>query len=217
MLLLQALFIGKWGNWAAHALIVEIFLAIARVVPSCPFKKGSQLGGNLIPGGSHSFKKEVRDLNDGYHRQLSGLPVDIRLETVATPEMIKNLDADAVALATGSEPLEIHLSGNDAPKVLGCLEALAAPNEIGQTMMLIGGGLVGCKMALEYAQAGKNVTVVEALPHILSSGIPNPIPNRQMIPDLFEKYGVAVLESRKFTDRRNGKVILEEGHGGILV
>lgn len=69
------------------------------------FEKASQLGGNLIPAGSHSFKKELRDLNAWYRRELSSLPVDIKLGTVATPEMIKNLDVDAVVLATGSEPL----------------------------------------------------------------------------------------------------------------
>lgn len=177
------------------------------------FEKASQLGGNLIPAGSHSFKKELRDLNAWYRRELSSLPVDIKLGTVATPEMIKNLDVDAVVLATGSEPLKIHLPGSDEPKVLGCLEALSTPEKIGQNVMVIGGGLVGCEMALEYAQVGKNITVVEALPHILSSGIPNPIPNRQMIHDLFEKYGVSVLENRKFTGTRNGKVILEGPEG----
>lgn len=53
-------------------------------------------------------------------------------------------------------------------------------------VIVIGGCLVGCEMALDYAQEGKRVTVVEALPKILSAGIPSPIPNGQMIPDLFE-------------------------------
>ena len=68
---------------------------------------------------------------------------------------------------------------------------------------------MGCEMALEYAQAGKEVTVVEALPKILSAGIPSPIPNGQMIPDLFEHYHVKVLENYRLSAVEDGKVILE--------
>jgi len=99
--------------------------------------------------------------------------------------------------------------GIDDPKVLGCMEAFAHPEKIGQNVVVVGGGLVGCEMALEYAQDGKKVTVVEALPRILSAGIPSPIPNGQMIPDLFEYHHVSVLEGHKLSAVENGKVILE--------
>ena len=49
----------------------------------------------------------------------------------------------------------------------------------------------------DYAQDGKEVMVAEALPKILSAGIPSPIPNGQMIPDLFEHHHVAVLENHR--------------------
>ncbi|MBD5553342.1 MAG: FAD-dependent oxidoreductase [Desulfovibrio sp.] len=174
-------------------------------------EKSSALGGNLIPGGSHSFKQEVRALNSWYRRELADLPVDIRLQTAATPEMLKGLAPDVVVLATGSVPVAIDAS--DDAKVLGCLDALASPDRVGQKVVIIGGGLVGCEMALEYAQEGKSVTVVEALPRILSSGTANPIPNAQMIHDLFEKYGVTVLENRKFAGMRNDKAVVDGPEG----
>ena len=43
-----------------------------------------------------------------------------------------------------------------------------------KSVLVVGGGLVGCETALGYAQAGKTVTIVEALPDILSAGIPVP-------------------------------------------
>ena len=39
--------------------------------------ENDKLGGNLIPGGSHSFKKEVRELNAWYQDELSLLPVEV--------------------------------------------------------------------------------------------------------------------------------------------
>lgn len=53
------------------------------------------------------------------------------------------------------------------------------------------------------------MTVVETLPKILSAGIPSPIPNGQMIPDLFEHHHVTVLENHRLSSVENGRVILE--------
>lgn len=172
-------------------------------------EKSGQLGGNLIPGGSHAFKKEVRDLNAWYQHELDKLPVDVRLNTEASPDMLKGLNADVIILAAGSQPITPDVPGINASNVMGCLEALAHPEKVGHTVAVIGGGLVGCEMALEYAQDGKKVTVVEALPRILSSGIPSPIPNAQMIPDLFEKYGVSILEKHTLAGIESGKAILK--------
>lgn len=107
--------------------------------------------------------------------------------------------------------------GMDEEKVFDCMEAFAHPEKAGQKVVMIGGGLVGCEMALDYAQAGKEVTVVEALPKILSAGIPSPIPNGQMIPDLFEYHHVNVLENHRLSAVETGKVILEsDGQKKIL-
>jgi len=173
------------------------------------YEKNEKLGGNLIPGGSHSFKKEVRELNAWYQNELNGLPVEIHTGEAVTAGQLRDMGADVIILAAGSVPVMPKVPGIDDEKVLGCMNAFAHPEKIGQKVVVIGGGLVGCEMALDYAQAGKDVTVVEALPNILSAGIPSPIPNGQMIPDLFEYYHVNVLENHRLSAVEDGKVILE--------
>ncbi len=173
------------------------------------YEKNAKLGGNLIPGGSHSFKKEVRELNAWYQNELSGLPVEIHTGQAVTAGQLRDMGADVIILAAGSVPVMPKVPGMDDEKVLGCMDAFAHPEKVGQKVVVIGGGLVGCEMALDYAQAGKEVTVVEALPKILSAGIPSPIPNGQMIPDLFEYHHVNVLENHRFFAVEDGKVILE--------
>lgn len=173
------------------------------------YEKNTELGGNLIPGGSHSFKKEVRDLNAWYQNELSLLPVEIHTGETVTAEQLKTVGADVIILATGSVPVMPNVPGIKDEKVIGCMDAFAHLEKIGQKVAVIGGGLVGCEMALEYAQDGKEVTVVEALPKILSAGILSPIPNGQMIPDLFEYYHVNVLENHKLSAVENGKAVLE--------
>ena len=181
------------------------------------YEKNGSLGGNLIPGGSHSFKKEVRELNAWYQNELKALPVEIHTGETVTSEQLRNMDADVIILATGSVPVMPNIPGMDDKKVLGCMEAFAHPEKVGQKVMVIGGGLVGCEMALDYAQDGKEVMVVEALPKILSAGILSPIPNGQMIPDLFEHHHVTVLEKHRLSAVEDGKVILEsDGQKKVL-
>ena len=175
------------------------------------YEKNESLGGNLIPGGSHSFKKEVRELNAWYQNELKALPVEVHTGENVTAGQLRNMDADVIILAAGSVPVMPKVPGIDDKKVIGCMEAFAHPEKVGQKVMVIGGGLVGCEMALEYAQDGKEVTVVEALPKILSAGIPSPIPNGQMIPELFEHHHVAVLENHRLSAVEDGRVILESG------
>jgi len=175
------------------------------------YEKNSTLGGNLLPGGSHSFKKEVRELNAWYQNELNRLPVEIHTGESVTAVQLRDMGADVIILATGSVPVMPDVPGIDHKKVLGCMDAFANPEKVGQKVAIIGGGLVGCEMALDYAQAGKEVTVVEALPKILSAGIPSPIPNGQMIPDLFEHHHVTVLEGHRLCAVNDDKVILTNG------
>jgi len=58
------------------------------------YEKKQELGGNLIPGGSHSFKKEVRELNAWYQNELNNLPVEIHMGEGVTAEQLQKMGAD---------------------------------------------------------------------------------------------------------------------------
>ena len=182
-------------------------------------EKNAELGGCMIQAGSHSFKKEVADLNRWYQQELKGLSVDIHTGTEATPDMVKSLEADVVILSTGYVPVMPKVPSIENPMAIECMDAYAHPEKIGQNVVVVGGGLVGCEMALGYAMEGKQVTAVEALDTLMTAGEEAPpIPNGQMIPDLFDHYGVKVLTRHKLTAVGDGTVTLasEEGEKTIL-
>lgn len=182
-------------------------------------EKNAELGGCMIQAGSHSFKKEVADLNRWYQQELKGLSVDIHTGTEATPDMVKSLEADVVILSTGYVPVMPKVPGIENPMAIECMDAYAHPEKIGQNVVVVGGGLVGCEMALGYAMEGKQVTAVEALDTLMTAGEEAPpIPNGQMLPDLFDHYGVKVLTRHKLTAVGDGTVTLasEEGEKTIL-
>ena len=181
------------------------------------YEKNSYLGGNLIYAGSHEFKKEVKELNEWYKHELNKLKIQVNIGIEVTAQMLNEFKADVMVLATGSVPYMPNIEGINNKNVLSSLEAFENSEKIGHKVAIIGGGLVGCEMALDYAKSGKEVTVVEALPKILSSGIPSPIPNGQMIPDLFEYYKVNVLENHKLCSIENDEAILDNNGNKVIL
>ena len=156
------------------------------------WEKSGQLGGNLIPAGAHDFKAELNELNAWYQTQLDTLGVAVQRNHPATAQAIQEAHPDAVVLAVGATPTVPPVAGMDSPKVVDCVTALTGADLPGQRILVVGGGLVGCETALGYAQAGKTVTIVEALPDILSAGIPVPEMNASMLRDLLAEWKVTL-------------------------
>jgi pyruvate/2-oxoglutarate dehydrogenase complex dihydrolipoamide dehydrogenase (E3) component len=44
---------------------------------------------------------------------------------------------------------------------MGALDAMKNKEKIGVRVLILGGGQIGCELALEYSKQGKNVTIVE--------------------------------------------------------
>jgi 2-enoate reductase len=163
------------------------------------YEKSGVLGGNLIAAGAHSFKKEVTLLNEWYLGELKDLNVRILLNTEMTSDKIKSLGADAVVLTVGSSPVMPKVPGIDKNSVVTGTAALLGEKSVGDKVVVVGGGLVGCELAMEYGQQGKQVAIVEMLDDILAAGEPVPIMNGLMIRDLLAKYKVQVLTGSKLT------------------
>ena len=173
----------------------------------------SQLGGSLIPAGAHDFKADLRDLNAWYQRQLTKLGVTVELNTRLDAAAILARKPDAVVLAQGAVPVIPRVPGVDSPKVVDCVAALTRDPDAGNKVVVIGGGLVGCETAVGYAQAGKTVTVIEALPDILSAGIPVPESNEQMLRDLLAEGKVSIKTASRLSAVTETGVTLSTPNG----
>ena len=167
----------------------------ADIRPCLACNQGCILGGNLIPAGTHGFKEEVQRLNQWYQRELKKYPIDVHMNEEAGPEKVKEMGADAVILAVGSSAVVPPIRGVESKCCMSCTEALDNVKPVGDKVVIVGGGLVGCEMALEYLQEGKKVTIVEALDHILSAGAPVSLQNVQMLKEAFEYDQAEILEA----------------------
>ena len=83
------------------------------------------------------------------------------------------VEAQAILVATGARPIEIpgFEYGKD---VWSAKEAVDVP-EIPGRLVVIGGGVIGLELGTVYAKLGSKVTVVEALPQILTGVDPEAV------------------------------------------
>ncbi len=127
------------------------------------WEKGDTLGGNLIPASIPGFKQDYRSLINYLSTQIKKLGVTTRLKQQATPQLIEEMNPDVVLIATGATPIILGIPGVEKDKVVTATDLLLGRKEAGDSVVVIGGNLVGCETALYLAQKGKKLTIVEIL------------------------------------------------------
>lgn len=162
------------------------------------FETSDRLGGELLVGGMPKFKEDDLALAAYYTNELDRLGVDVRLNTLADEEKIDALKPDSLFICERSVPVVPPINGVEHAVLAN--EVLTNKVPAKDNVVVIGGGLVGCELALHLAQNGKNVTIVEALPDILKSGIALPPMNEWMLRDLLVFNKVQIIGNAKVSE-----------------
>ncbi|MGL6313754.1 FAD-dependent oxidoreductase [Vibrio sp. WXL103] len=179
------------------------------------FEKSDQLGGNVIPGSQPPFKHDDKMLIEWFAGELERKHVDVRMNTEVDSETIEAEAPDAVVFATGSRPTKPEwLEGQDKGNVIVAEQMLMNPSLItGESVVVVGGGLVGSEAALWLAQEGKSVTLVEAADDIIGGPHGTCFANYQMLKEMLVKEGVNVLTSTHLLRiQDNGLELSNHGH-----
>ena len=127
-------------------------------------EKEAELGGALRYARYVPFKKKVDQLMDVMICRLKRSGAELRMNTCATPELARELQPDVIVAALGSRPKPLDLPGGE--RLIPALEALQRPEQVGQRVVIVGGGLVGCELALQLSWLGRQVTVVDRKPEV---------------------------------------------------
>jgi NADPH-dependent 2,4-dienoyl-CoA reductase/sulfur reductase-like enzyme len=136
------------------------------------YERKNQLGGQLLFASKPPFKDDLVTLMDYLAKQIRKLGVQIELSKEVTPELIDGINPDVVILATGSSPLVPKIPGIDRGNTIIAEDVLSNKLNLGERVIILGGGLVGCETALFLAEKGKKVTIVEMLPEAATNVIP---------------------------------------------
>jgi dihydrolipoamide dehydrogenase len=103
------------------------------------------------------------------------------------------IQADNIVVATGSRPIEIPGFKFDGNRIVDSTGALAF-DAVPERFVVIGGGYIGMEIGTLYAKLGSKVTVVEALPGILSGNDPEIV---QVVARKAKKLGIEVMTGAK--------------------
>lgn len=124
-------------------------------------EKGSELGGWLRMEKHLYFKKDMVNYVDtlAYECGLNG--VEIRMNTAATREYLEAEGADHVIAAVGSRPFAPPIPGKDLPNVCFAVDCFDEGVTLGQKIVVIGGGSIGCEVGLQLGSEGRDVTIIE--------------------------------------------------------
>ena len=133
-------------------------------------EKGEKLGGQLFYTDYVWFKKDMRLYRDWLIRMTMRSGARVLLNTEATPVLVKQMNPDVVIVAVGADPFIPPIAGVDRKNVYTAVDIFADSSVLGDRVVLVGGGLVGCETALHLARNGKQVMILEMRPDLAPDG-----------------------------------------------
>jgi pyruvate/2-oxoglutarate dehydrogenase complex dihydrolipoamide dehydrogenase (E3) component len=103
---------------------------------------------------------------DYYEKAIKRLGIEVRFNTEATADRIKELTPCSVVIATGSLPVTLAgIPGIDKAHVHGVIEVLENPPDItGKSVVVIGAGLTGIETGAMLFKKGNKVMVIDIVP-----------------------------------------------------
>ena len=125
-------------------------------------EKANRLGGVLRCEEDVDFKKGIGFYLDQQAMLCERDPnIEVRLNTEVTPEYASSIGADVIIAALGATVSKPPIPGIDNDNVYDTISAYDHVAEMGENVVIIGGGLSGLEQGLYLARSkGKNVTAV---------------------------------------------------------
>jgi dihydrolipoamide dehydrogenase len=161
--------------------------------------------GLVVPEVSIDFPKMMERKEDVVLRMRSGVEGAAKRKGVTVVRGEGRVDGDAVVVGddrypydhlivcVGTEPSGLPGYDMDHPAILTSNEILRLET-VPESMIVVGGGVVGCEFASLFATLGTQITIVEILPRLLA-GIDNRTASQ--FQKLMEKEGVVVHLGRQ--------------------
>jgi NADPH-dependent 2,4-dienoyl-CoA reductase/sulfur reductase-like enzyme len=167
-------------------------------------EKADKLGGQFnlaaVPPTKQEFAKAIQYLST----QVRKAGVKVELGKEVTPKLVDKLKPDVVIVATGGAPvIPADIPGIDKPIVVTAHDVLWGKAVVGDRVVIVGGGEVGCETA-DYAgeRGARQITVIEMLEDVALDMIPW---SKEFLMERLKGYGVSILTSAKV------KEILDDG------
>ncbi len=125
------------------------------------YEQSDMLGGQWYIASRQVQKKEDYPRLLRYlERGLAKAGVKVCLRTKVTPELVKEVEPDAVVIATGAVPASLNVPGVNAENVVQANDVILGRVEIGRNVVVVGGRYLGMEIADQLADEERRVSLV---------------------------------------------------------
>lgn len=171
------------------------------------YEKSDRLGGVFIPASAFDFKENDKRLIAWYKKQIKDLKIKVKFNAEITD--ISCLDADEIVVATGGIPRKLNIPGFE--KTTEATEYLNG-REVGEKVVIIGGGLSGCEIAYDLYLKGKKPIIIEAKNDLIATrGVC--LANSSYLRDFFKLHKVPVYLESFVTNITDNSVTIKNKDG----
>jgi len=140
-------------------------------------------------------EKIILLLRQGMQSRLTGIDfINGQAQIISNREIkVDNrvISSKFMLIATGSHPLDLPKLKFDRQKIISSDEALDL-SEIPSSLLVVGGGVIGCEFASLFSALGTEVTIAEKTPHLLPTEDQEIARKLEVI---FKKKGIKVVTS----------------------
>lgn len=170
----------------------------------------NQLGGQTKLSSLAPFKAETSEVIRYLKHSLEKSGVKVRCGQPTDISEVVSTAPDVVIVATGSRPGLLPIPGIESDLVRDVRKVYENSSSIGQKIVIVGGGDIGCETADWLADSETRVTVVEILPKVLHRM--KKIPRERLLARLSKK-GVTILTVTQVTSVEGNNVLLRKKDG----
>jgi 2-enoate reductase len=172
------------------------------------WEQAQRVGGNLWPAGRPDFKKDILDYVTFLEGLVKRLPAEVVLGKKATAADVLLAEADYVILATGAKMAPSSLDCRSGIPLISAVEVMNGAPVSGQTVVVTGGGVIGCETALYLARSGKRVTITSRQ-DVLAGDI-EVRANRDMLLGMIRDAGITVMNGATTTRVDQGEILVSQ-------
>ena len=168
------------------------------------FEAKSELGGTVNLAKLPPNKTMLGEFVETQIAELEKEGVEVRLNTPGTAEEIKKINAEAVFVATGGNPIIPAIDGIE--KAVTAEDVLSGKAEVKGDVIVIGGGVTGLETA-EVLGANHKVTVVEMLDKVGGNLYPSVVMH---LAQEIMKTGGAIAKGKALVGVKDGAVTVKD-------
>ena len=143
------------------------------------------LGGQATLAHIAPFKDEMAHAIQFLVRSIENSDVRIRFNQVGSVDKILNYQPEVAIVATGAIPSSVPIPGIGKEMVLSSRKLYVVQPDLGNHIVILGGGDIGCETADWLARPGRKISIVEVMPELLNRM--KKIPKQRLLERLGDK------------------------------